>query len=446
MDKQSESSGQNDAMQSTEATTIDDLNDDVLRETFEYLDDEGLYAVADVCSSFKRNAQAEFAKRFKSREYIISIPANGFQSYCQAQRGILRNFGAFIHYLTVDTYYCVEEFREILELIIRNNGPPLKSLNLSGVDFEGNICRKLQPLLSQLQVLRLSGCTFETKSVGTEIISFCSKLRKLIATGPSASVFGFILEGRAIPTLESIRIEYIGNRSIADFLELNPQLKKISLLSCPRVTDDMIPSIVQYNPRIEKFELHSSLLTRDFIENTKRLARLPALKCLKINCGGKSFAPAIEELVAAHIPLERLILGQCILDTQFADAIVELKQLKILKIALCDRNMKKADVLKIARNLSELHHLDTWDPCHGMTSSDLLEIIQCAPKLQSLDFHFTEESKLDIESYMKIMNVVAARNEKCPLQIRCPRSSFVDVPKDLQKANRGKLRLTFRSH
>lgn len=45
------------------ATSLQDLNDDVLRETFKYLGVYDLGVIADVCSSFKRIAQEEYGRR-----------------------------------------------------------------------------------------------------------------------------------------------------------------------------------------------------------------------------------------------------------------------------------------------------------------------------------------------------------------------------------------------
>lgn len=51
------------------ANTILNLNDDVLRETFRNLNALELGAIADTCSAFKRNAQAEFSLRSKDLQF-----------------------------------------------------------------------------------------------------------------------------------------------------------------------------------------------------------------------------------------------------------------------------------------------------------------------------------------------------------------------------------------
>lgn len=50
-------------------TTMYDLNDDVLRETFAHLKVKELNVMADVCSTFRRVAQQEFASRHRKVEY-----------------------------------------------------------------------------------------------------------------------------------------------------------------------------------------------------------------------------------------------------------------------------------------------------------------------------------------------------------------------------------------
>lgn len=52
-------------------TTLLDLDDDVLRETFEKLDDYDLLTVANVCSNFRRNAQDVFSLRYQRKSFEL---------------------------------------------------------------------------------------------------------------------------------------------------------------------------------------------------------------------------------------------------------------------------------------------------------------------------------------------------------------------------------------
>lgn len=85
-------------------TTIRDLNDHVLRETFSHLDDLDLHAVSDVCSQFERNALAEISSRFKQKRFVIwiyhELPKTGGSNNMIRLRNFLpliRKFGPFIN-------------------------------------------------------------------------------------------------------------------------------------------------------------------------------------------------------------------------------------------------------------------------------------------------------------------------------------------------------------
>lgn len=97
------------------ATTIDALNDHVLREVFTYSDDQDLFALADVCTIFKRNAQEVFSSRNRRRlgpfPYLLQYGGSNNEKkkkrkmvrrtkkityhVCQASCGILDSISSF---------------------------------------------------------------------------------------------------------------------------------------------------------------------------------------------------------------------------------------------------------------------------------------------------------------------------------------------------------------
>lgn len=85
------------SLQSTgSATTVLDLNDDCLRETFAILDLNVLSTVADVCTRFREIAVETARSKFNHLIlYWRSIPSDNYYSK-------LRNFGAHLKSIEVD--------------------------------------------------------------------------------------------------------------------------------------------------------------------------------------------------------------------------------------------------------------------------------------------------------------------------------------------------------
>lgn len=89
------------------ATTMQVLNDHVLRATFEHLDDADLVSVADVCSAFIPIAQAEFASRFKSKRLRIVVtndddPNMKMWLDHRCVSSVFQNLGQFVKSLEID--------------------------------------------------------------------------------------------------------------------------------------------------------------------------------------------------------------------------------------------------------------------------------------------------------------------------------------------------------
>lgn len=296
------------------AKTANKLCDDVLCDTFQHLSDYDLCAVAEVCSVFKRNAQAEFKSRWKNKRFAIEIVCNS-DPYIYKQMfrlrhvpSLFRNFGSLIKILEIDCVYISNKSEQVMKSIVQYCATTLTVLSLKCVQFTA-VVSQLQPVFSLLKMLELVSCWDDPTSISNaaKLFSNCPELHTL-SLNNCGTAFNVEL---TFPELKSIVIEYsdtITERSIENVLELNPQLKEIKINQCYQITNRIIRSIAKYTPRVEKIVLNNNREVNefDFVENVKHLKRLNALKSLEIDCEHKPFAPVLKELIAANISLEYL--------------------------------------------------------------------------------------------------------------------------------------------
>lgn len=442
-------------------TTIQDLNDKVLRETFRHLDSRGLCTVADVCSTFKKNAVAEFSAR-QDREYVYL--KFGAKSNSKQSLSMLRNFGSVIRCLRIYLDRKVHSAR-ITTFITQHCGESLKGLSLQNFGFSINVVSELRPLLSQLQEITICDGYWESEQTAADMFSSCREVRRLsfqIISNFYADYLGFPLRGN-IPKLISLTLqlcENVHDGSIGDFLKENPQLMEIEIRHCRRVdTAQVIRSIALCCPEIERIKLVPYDQDFNITENAKYLKRSTALKSLSINCAEQPFSSVLSELIAAHISLECLELFDFQSDQRLVKMISGMRNLK--KLALCKgEKMKLDDILKIVGSLNELVQLKV--SIKTVSPADLVKIVRLTPKLCLLkyDLHDDDEESLYFEGYQdgsdgdddsvwkfsenlfkSMMEVLVERENQNRLVVKLPEDVIVSVSHETQDANKNLLEL-----
>lgn len=436
-------------------TSIHDLNDHVLQKTFGHLDQYDLSDVAGVCSTFQRNAQAVFGLRYKTIDYIFQFHRTDCD--CMYHRddmyrlnSALRNFGSLINSLVIcltDTPH--NRSAEVMELMNRYCGANLKEFYLMHGRFTSELILTMQSLLSQIQRLYLYECRWESPSWTdiTKMFSFCSELELLwIKSARNFHEEPFDFQIRVtIPKLKSYSIEDckgIKKKSIEKFLKMNTFLEKIQIIGCQKITNRILPSIVKHQPQLKSISFMYTPSTSDFVENAKCLRNLSALTSLQLDCNFLAISSLLNELSAARIPLEMLALSQFTSNEEFVTGFSGLKKLKKL-VMIGANKMKMPEITEIILNLSELNTLTL--ALHALRASDLVEIIRCAPKLNDLVFyiHLTDSSTLDGNWYMKILDVVTKRTEKCRLDITLwGKNDVLNVADELLQTNQEFLQIT----
>lgn len=460
--------------QLVQPTQIDDLCDDVLQETFRYLDTFELTIVAEVCKKFKRNAQTVFSFQQKNMTAEFKITARHSVNHNISAKlisirrlpSVLENFGPFLFDLEISLEY---EFKRIskytpavVKWLVQYCGETLNSLKLWHFVFDTETISEFQPLLRRLQKFSLNDCQFKTESNFSEIFSCASELREIKIT----QIFDYDGEHYVnfkvrvnIPKLEALAIheyEYgISTATIDNFLVMNPQLKQLDIHNYNYNDDDsesyLFETMAQYTPHMEKLRLCCYFPTEfnNFIEKAKNLKHLTALKSLDIDCQGDPFSVVISELVAANIPLESLTMSNFIVDQELVIGVSRLTRLR--KLEFEGSEIKMSYVLEIVKHLPEIIELIIEMLINPPTesASDLVEIVKSAPKLKFMHFNanygvnYGENWNFDEIVYRDLLDVVSKRGKGSSLKLVL-RRKVKQVSRELINANKNILDIKFK--
>lgn len=443
----------------TPKMNVQDMDDHVLREIFEYLDVIDLTSIADVCSVFKRNAQTEFFVRYRTKPFYIEVRSNDVATdfkyneiHLRRLPAIMRNFGTLIH--TLEIVLCETARRwspNVMELVSQHCAGTLCQFGLHQFLLTNEIIPTIRPLLSRLHKLELCNCFWDLEFDVSTMFSKCTELQELELWGIRNLNYEYVdfnLRSN-VPKLQSICVTSCGlrKRSIVKFLKANHQLKEIEILGCKRITSRIIQPIVQYTPQIETLRFTSNVFTQDLYANAKLLEKLTSLKSLQIDGFNRCISPIIRQVSVARLPLECLLLWQFEFDKELIAVMTEMKKLKEL-VLIAGSNMKVTDVIGIIKNIDELTDMTLFD-VDTLEPTDLPEIIRCAPKLRSLKFRLpydvSDSVLLDPDIYQDILRAIGDRKAKNRLELvlRPYPHHTIDVPMELLKSNESLLKIYY---
>lgn len=443
------------SMQPTDsATTILDLNDDCMREVFEYLDQSNLCAVADVCARFRQNAVQVIRSKFKHLELNQYSPMRDYAK--------LRNFGAFVS--SVHVIGCGERkpktknLKSIFEYMsLYCTGKSIK-LKLNYVVLSAEIALAMRPLLARVHELEFFDCRCE------EMI-----LKRLPLWSPELHALKFWtchmpndkpkmrFDGlnQKFPKLQLISLrgaKNVKNSNIGEFLKKNPQLSEIHVKHCASLTDNIFYPIVEYTPNIEKISfLASSWIHRS--DSVRLFGRLRSLKSLifAVDSDHMFAHMIVREIALAKIPLESLDLGIYHLYSTPHQGILQLKNLKTLRMRGIS-DLTAAQLIEICENNKELSDIHLTATDLELTEDILLKLIRNAKNLRNFDCHSLGydyqprmRTYISIELFQKLRNIVEQRLEKTPLTLQLNSDAFAaDIPAELSSAASNLLALEIR--
>lgn len=427
--------------QTTRAIPVPDLNDDCLREIFDYLNVLDLVSVAKVCPRFEAIAQARFSIKHKTFDFHELYRAARIELHQHHLEGFLERFGQFIVNLRV-SYIEIQTIDNdfVLELISKYCKGRLDILKLENFELKGRILKKMRSLFARLQKIYLRGCTFTSPFF--RHLGFCNKLKKLKFSDYSecsdCRLFTFNL-----PELETIsfkNFDGFGLNQMVKFLEQNPQLKKVSIVNCESIESSILPEIARRIPLVEKISFKESrdYSSPHFRKNAMHLKQLSSLKKLKIDCADNPVGSVFNEIANAKVPLDYLEIRHCSANRQLVNSISNMNTLKTLNLIQID-TMVASHLHEMCYNLPELTRL-VVDKCPDLNTDGLLKLVRKAKKLQEINLLRTT-TEINDESFKTLLKIIEKRTESHPLKITVPFSN--DSPKRLAKElvnrNRNKL-------
>lgn len=329
-------------------THILDLNKDCFLEVFKPLTLSDLCATADVCRCFRYNSRRHFAspvlkkdlvyygRNMKKdetiwlRHYTICLTIDiEFSRKLLYISQFLRNFGEFIKLIIVMANYEQPLHNKYIWGLIKQycSGGAVIKLKLYGCEITGETGSSLRPLFRHLQKLSITDCVFST-SLARALPLLAPELRELEFSNTDGLCDIIKMPTNVILHLsfpKLMRISFrkllnLKNNDIVDFLDLNPQLKKIGQVTCPSIDGSYFMSISIRVPQIEELEIDRVSTMNDsdlqYIGQLNNPNTLRLYNDMDLNCEDniysldQTFMPRIlDKIHAANIPLQHLYVG-----------------------------------------------------------------------------------------------------------------------------------------
>lgn len=347
------------AAAATDDTLIMNLNDDCLLEVFGHLSLIDLCSVADVCTRFRRTAQACFAY---SKKTDLNVPEDILNRDGHRQitanhvllrtSKVLRNFGVYIatfkelsdsdytgnsrHILWPGVSRRNYSYR-ILEMLAMHCSEDLKKLEFSRLDLTDELPPLLRPMLEQLDRLKLCSCTF-SDSVSKILPKWCSQLQELHIHFIKAPIHDWYQPFPKLLKITFMNLGYLTNHDIEEILKCNSQLKNIKFNDCPNINTDILQSIAKYVPGVETLTVRLHGRTKMNLKNVKCFSHLNKLQSLTLDFPARSskfIVSALCVMGTAEIPLKEICVKYLKLNRnveQFVNEISKLKQLRTLNL------------------------------------------------------------------------------------------------------------------
>lgn len=444
---------------SDDAITVLCLNDDCLLEVFKWLDLPELCAVADTCSRFRQYAEAYFGHSKKKNlllpDDILGDADSINQALLKTSRA-LRHFGKYIVnfsekmnnrmcglYNRANNKSRLMYRRKIIELLNQYCSGHLIELKFAVFDFNNEAAHMMNPLLGSIHQLAFRYCGI-SELLLTMLPSWCPELRGLqLQLIKDKLPFGSLRPMRKLEEISLIDVIKLNDDHIKLMLERNPQLRKVELLRCDRLTNI---TFAQLASEVETMNL--SIFGRcHALDSSRYFGRLNNLKSLTLKFNSTIenahfMALAIQEIGNANIPLRylRLFCANMSLHAgMLVDGIIKLKKLETLKLtSIVDLNASHVE--KICKHCTELSVLEL--SLMYIADPDLiLNMIRIAKKLKSLTFvAFVKtfaKTCIEVDTYKEMIKIVENRCNNTHLEIKLDNRVYSsNVPQDLVRAHK----------
>lgn len=203
------------------------------------------------------------------------------------------------------------------------------------------------------------------------------------------------------PQLESISfflLRNCTNEMIIDTLNLNPQLRCVKIVNCPKLTTAILIDIAQRVPNLEQFsfETWDMSMTYAHMQNLKHLKNLKHLTIVAQFLTDE----LMHLLVNNEIPIETLAINGNNDNLVNAPTIVRLKSLRIHSVS--DENLPK--FVEKQPNLKQLFVTNTRE----LTMNGLKKILEVGKKLEMVSL-YVNGFDVNEQSYQSVLALVKCR-------------------------------------
>lgn len=381
-----------------------ELDDDCLTEIFSRLKLLDLCNAAEVCVRFRNAANRAFMRNFKSMNLLeiradcneIPMRLGQLQPMIEKlQESVLRNFGPLIHSLTgIET----ERTLKLIDRYCVDKSNNLKELEFWVMKITRKVVERFRNVFKNLTKL-----TFHKTKIDKDIDDFfplCTELEHLYF-GPSNETG-----------------ELLNNLLIS-----NPKLTKLSVSTV--LFEDERP--------LDEYLRKPSKLGVCF--NYQYLTNFRMLVELDMDFGYQFVTPVLKLLVEHNSPIRNLCLVEGVMDIEVFETLSQMKQISHLYLyTMYSLYLNENHLVKLIKELPELQKLSLSECSIEATTNSLKRMISCGKKLKSIEIEAKPETKIELNEYNTMLEIVKSRNLPYGLEIEIS-GAKIEVPKDILLKN-----------
>lgn len=363
-------------------TSLLDLNDDCLFETFSWLPLLDLCAIRNSCLRLRNVADNYVGFTHKSlNTKCTPIKTDQYSPiYKEEILQVLSSFGQQIDALTLNrddfsTNALSDVLLPMLDAFCKKRR--LQHLKLSNFSFSDEFVASCSHPFANLIRLTLEKCTSYTASID-EFIEKCTGLTHLELIHGDID---FTCLKQEYPLLRRccVNSSRIDSEIVTNFISKNKQLNELSMVQCNGMDDSVFISAAEHLSDLETLTLRTILVTPNFKVNLMELLNLTKLRNLEIDCNYETIDDFLKGL-AVKDQLYSLGLASVQLTDEVCNDIGNLKNLQNLKLVRILDSVKPGQFKSIAAPLSNLKKLEIASS-DSVTFDDIVEFVENAPEL-----------------------------------------------------------------
>lgn len=393
------------------SNTINKLNDDCIKKIFQYLSLRDLCAVHDVCIQFRENTRFIFERNFCDIKFQC-IDRDCFDVV------ILRENRLHFEFLG-----SLNDVKSVFQKF----GPLMKSIDLrplSPIDNDqysqdiqeliATYCSSETSLLSKLYFGKMYPVDNNSRfNMAYSRLTYLN-IHELIAGNEE-----LLIACRQLTELKIVNAiwDAVDDKKIAQMLQSNQKLKRLTLAGI-EITEKIIHAIGTNLTKLEYLDIDTDDCRKSRIEciknNLIHLRELKHLKVLNFNTDKIPLTILFDIFVNENISIEELNLSCREFDSNAAESLMNLNQIKILTI-FCNQKM----IENVAKAISRLNRLNYLRVTYLYESLNLNEVIAIVRASKVLKMFECRVSNVVInENEFKILaQLVKDRGNGIPLNI-----------------------------